>query len=304
VIQYSQAKRVSDGAYISTSSPTHKWYDAPQSSDGAFVSTVDASGICAILFWLLTQRTLVHGRDELPHLQFYDRINDVSKEAAKSIDIRRTATLGDQLRKYLLTTFDRAFGYPGHHPWTLDDFECRLRSILQLLIPVEPKLDAVDGIIQELASIAEASSTTSTMMDNVYEDKFKQASQAFCQSKKNFVETGRNQYIWSDGGCAWVCHPHTSMNECYNDDILTYQSSQGRITITYSIIVRCLAKCNEEGRVIVLSISSDVNGRTIEIPIGEYSTAQDYQKDVVELFQVELKNLFLAVYKQRTEKCS
>ncbi|CAF1650079.1 unnamed protein product, partial [Adineta ricciae] len=212
----------------------------------------------------------------------------------------RTATLGDQLKKYLLNTFDRAFGYPGHHPWTLDDLECRLKSILHLLIPVEPKLDAVDGIIQELISISDPSTVTSTVMDNVYDEKFEKASQTFYQAKKHFIDSGRNQYEWSYGCCTWIHHPQKSINECYNDDILTYHSSRGRTTTTYSIIVRCLAKCSEEGRVIALSISSDVNGRTIEIPIGEYSTAQDYHKDVVELFQVELKNLLLAVYIERT----
>ncbi|CAF1416937.1 unnamed protein product [Adineta ricciae] len=311
VINFSQAVRASNRTHIATTSSANKWYDAPQSNDEAFVSTVDASDVCGILFWLLTKNKPVRSRAELPHQQFYDRINDVSRNAAQAIgmcpelnalhlDTRRTATLGDQLKKYLLNTFDRAFGYPGHHPWTLDDLECRLKSILHLLIPVEPKLDAVDGIIQELIFISNPSTVTSTVMDNVYDEKFEKASQAFYQAKKHFIDSGRNQYEWSYGCCTWIHHPQKSINECYNDDILTYHSSRGGTTTTYSIIVRCLAKCSEEGRVIVLSISSDVNGRTIEIPIGEYSTAQNYHKDVVELFQVELKNLLLAVYIERT----
>ena len=85
VINFSRAIMASTETYIATTSSANKWYDAPQSNDEAFVSTVDASDVCGILFWLLTKSKPVRGSTELPHQQFYDRINDVSRNAAKSI---------------------------------------------------------------------------------------------------------------------------------------------------------------------------------------------------------------------------
>jgi hypothetical protein len=51
--------------------------------------------------------------------------------------------------------------------------------------------------------------------------------------------------------------------------------------------------------VITLSISSNVNGKTIQMPIGQYSTAQDYATNVQENFITELTNMLLAIYKER-----
>jgi hypothetical protein len=60
-----------------------------------------------------------------------------------------------------------------------------------------------------------------------------------------------------------------------------------------------LARSSEEGRVMTLFISSNVNGKTIQMPIGQYSTAQDYITIVQENFKTELMNMLLAIYKQR-----
>jgi hypothetical protein len=206
--------------------------------------------------------------------------------------------LEEQLKMYLMDTFDCAFGYPHHHPWTINDLECRLKSILQLLKPIEPKLNTIDGILQELISISDSLPIPPITANDAQRDAFEKASEAFYQAKKHFLENGQNQYEWSDGRCTWVHSPHSSINEYRNDDVLTYHFLRGRTTTSFSVIITCLASCHEEGSVMTLSISSNVNGKTIRMPIGQYSTAQDFT-NVQENFKTELKNLLLAIYKER-----
>jgi hypothetical protein len=213
------------------------------------------------------------------------------------LDKDRQITLEEQLKMYLIDTFDRAFGYPHYHPWTINDLECRLKSILQLLKPIEPELNTIDSIFQKLISISDSLPTPPIAANDAQGRAFEKASKAFFQAKKHFLENGQNQYEWSDGGCAWVHSPHSSINERHNDDILTYYSIRGRRT--YSVIITCWASCIEEGRVMTLSISSNVNGKAIRMPIGQYSSAQDYAANVQENFRTELTNLLLAVYKER-----
>jgi hypothetical protein len=213
--------------------------------------------------------------------------------------MNRQIPLEEQLKRYLMDTFDRAFGYPHHHPWTINDLKCRLESILQLLTPIEPKLNTIDAIFQELILMSGSLTTPPITVNDAQRNAFEKASKAFCQAKKHFLENRQNQYEWSDGHCTWVHSPHSSINECRNDDVLTYYSFRGRTTTPYSVIVTCLASCSEEGCVITLSISSNVNGKTIQMPIGQYSTAQDYVTNVQENFITELTNMLLAIYKER-----
>ncbi len=58
-------------------------------------------------------------------------------------------------------------------------------------------------------------------------------------------------------------------------------------------------KLNSMIKSAVKSISSNVNGKTIRTPIGQYSTAKDYVTNAQENFRTELPNLILAVYKER-----
>jgi hypothetical protein len=205
----------------------------------------------------------------------------------------------DQLRNYLIDTFDRGFGYPHYHLWTINDLECRLESIRELLLPSDPNLNTIDAIFQQLVSISDLAPPISVVANSVQQGAFQKASEAFCQAKKYFLEDRRNQYSWSDGYCTWVAGPLSSVNEYRHDDVLTYQSFSGRMVTSYPVIVTCLASLNEDGYVMTLSIGSSINGKMNRIPIGHFSVAQDYVKEVQENFRTELKNLLLAIYKER-----
>jgi serine/threonine protein kinase len=84
ILNFSQAVIVSNRTHTSVTSSTEKWYHAPQIDDRGFSSTVDSSGSCAILLWLLTQIDPRHDNDELPHQQARDKLNDMIKSAVKS----------------------------------------------------------------------------------------------------------------------------------------------------------------------------------------------------------------------------
>jgi hypothetical protein len=211
----------------------------------------------------------------------------------------RQILLEEQLRRYLIDTFDRAFGYPHYHPWMINDLKCRLESILRLLMPREPKLNTTDGIFQELISISDSIPTPPMIVYDTQRDAFEKASKVFCQAKKYFLENGKNQYRWSNGHCAWIHNPHSSINERHNDDVLIYRSFRGETIISYSVIITCVARSSDEGRIMTLFISSDVNGKMIEIPIGQYSTAQEYATIAQDSFITELTNLILAIYNEQ-----
>ncbi|CAF1173097.1 unnamed protein product [Adineta steineri] len=299
VLNFNQATIVSDRTYIPVTTSAQKWYHARQIDDKGLSSTIDPSAICAILFWLLTQIDPQHDNDALPHQQAREKFDDMIKSTIKFVDMSQQIVPKEHLKMYLMDTFDRAFGYPHHHPWTINDLECRLKSILQLLTPIEPKLDTADGIFQELISISDVVSIPPIATSSTQRDAFAKASEAFYQAKKHFLDNGQNKYEWSDGHCIWVYNPHSSINERHNHDVLTYHFTRGRTTTSYSVIIMCLASCSEEGSVMTLSIGSDINGKTIRMPIGQYSTAQDYIADVQEKFKTELRNLLLAIYNER-----
>jgi hypothetical protein len=160
-------------------------------------------------------------------------------------------------------------------------------------------LNTIDGIFQELTSIGNSVPTPPVPIYDAQQDAFDKASQAFCRAKKYFLENGNNAYKWSHGLCTWVHHPYNSINERRNDDVLIYRSFRGEMIISYSVIITCLARPTEGGHVMALFISSNVNGKTIEMPIGQYSTAQDYSTIAEENFKIELTNLLLAIYNEQ-----
>ena len=113
------------------------------------------------------------------------------------------------------------------------------------------------------------------------------------------MDDDQSPYEWSDGHCTWQESPHSSIDECRNDDVLIYHSFRRGNTIRYSMIISCWASLTEERRLITFAIGSCANGKMIRIPIGQFPTSQDYANDVRDSFKAELKTLLLAIYKDR-----
>ena len=200
---------------------------------------------------------------------------------------------------YLTDTFVRAFGYPNQHLWNIGDLKCRLQSIHELIAPSDPMLNSTEAIVKALASVSKVQPPRTIPPNDGRQAAFQKASQAFCQAKANFENNGSQQYEWSEGNCTWQESPHSSIDECRNDDVLSYCSLQGRTTTINSLIITCWASLTEERSLITLAIGGCANGKMIRMPLGQYSTSQDYTNDVRESFKTELKNLLLAIYTEK-----
>ena len=85
ILNFNQALIVSNRTPIPvSSSSTQKWYSPSQFVDQGMSSTIDPSGSCAILFWLLTQTCPRHDNAELPHEQARDKLDDMIRNTVKS----------------------------------------------------------------------------------------------------------------------------------------------------------------------------------------------------------------------------
>ena len=197
-----------------------------------------------------------------------------------------------------MDTFDRGFGYPHYYPWMIGDLKSRLESIHELLSPNNAMLDTPDTIFQELTSLSNSTPPPAIAI-GTEQNAFLKASKAFSQAKQYFLRDGQSPYSWSDGYCTWLNNPHNFINECHHDDVLTYHSFRRNMTTNHSVVITCLASLSESRDVISLSIGSSVNGKMIFLPIGHYLIAQEYGTDVQRNFEIELKNLLLAIAKER-----
>jgi hypothetical protein len=202
------------------------------------------------------------------------------------------------LKTYLTDTFNIGLGYPEYQPWTINDLECRLESIHELISPSNPKIDTIETAFQNLITASTATVPITPLIPHVLQDIFEKASYAFQQAKTNFSESNLNQYSWSDGSCTWWDSTQIPINERRHDDILTYCSWIRNKSSICSIIITCLATVSDNGS-ITLSIGSTVNGKMSRIPIGRYDKNQNYFKEFQDGFIIELKNLLISICKER-----
>ncbi|CAF1502161.1 unnamed protein product [Rotaria magnacalcarata] len=266
------------------------WYQPPQAYIQSFKNsaTNDASAIAAILLWLLTDKIPQHHENILPH-RLPEVLDRIDEKILNAIDF----TNGNQLKTYLIDTFNRAFGFPNYEPWTIEELDCRIESILELLVSSDSKRNTIEDIFQDLLDLTTSPKLMSTASD--HPPAIQKAADAFARVKQKFLKSNEDRYVWHDGYCTWLINKQNSVDEYRHDDILTYY----RRNQNYSIITICFASINDEGRVITLSIGSTVQGKMIRIPLGQYSVAQDYVKELQETFNMELRNLLLSIYNKQ-----
>ena len=206
-----------------------------------------------------------------------------------------------QLKNYLFDTFSIAFGYPQHSPWFINDLQCRLESIHELLSPRNPRLDTTETVFGDLISISHLTRDIPAAITNAPQGAFQKAAMAFQLAKKNFLSLYNHQFFWFDGGCKWVESIEMGENERRHDDVLTYeyQDRARRLSGNFSIIITCIATLADGGNLITLSLGSSVNGKICRIPIGRYSIAQNIAADVQKNFAMELGNLIKSIAKER-----
>ena len=77
VINFSQALISSGRINQEMPLPVTTWYQAAQSKEPGLVATVDTTGICAVLLWLITKVNPRFDTEEAPHQQVRDKINQM-----------------------------------------------------------------------------------------------------------------------------------------------------------------------------------------------------------------------------------
>jgi serine/threonine protein kinase len=84
LLNFSQAVSALNSTDLTVASSTQKWYQPLHATTTTLSSTVDASGVCAIIFWLLTKVDPRHNNNELPHQEARENLNQIIDHAVKS----------------------------------------------------------------------------------------------------------------------------------------------------------------------------------------------------------------------------
>lgn len=205
------------------------------------------------------------------------------------------------MKNYLLDTLDRAFGYPQYPLWSIDDLECRLESIRELLLPRDSKFDTIGSIFKDLVSNYDSTGKASSIVTSNSNDLLQQAAHAVQMGKRSLesLNNVNELYTWSEGNCIWSNEIQSEINEYRHDDILTYEYRDGRTYRSLSLIITCIALLIDEEDSVILSISTTVNGKTFRIPIGRSTSTRIFETVVKENFPIEMHNLIKSVAKER-----
>lgn len=220
-----------------------------------------------------------------------------------SLDSQRRPNIEiQQLRAYLMDTFNMAFGYPDYPPWTVSDLACRLESIHELLVPRNSNLIERSDVFQDLLSThADPLPADDDRLD-ADSDLFRKASRVFQLGKAGYLTQStdpRHQYSWSDLACKWLDSTQTPSNERRHDDILTYYHQEKRTSASCSVLITCLAVFVKQENRVHLSIGSASNGVMCRVPLGYLQDSDQDLQEKVQYFVVELNNLIISISKQR-----
>ncbi|CAF1008546.1 unnamed protein product [Adineta ricciae] len=301
IISFSNAHIKSETNICSDSLSKQSWCQPWQSDTkvSQWLSSIDTTSICALLFWLITHTVPTHDDEGkiLPN-ERNDARERLETEIVTQYSKKKKSDDVKCLTRYLNDTFSYAFGYPDYPPWTIDDLEVRLESICELICPSDKNLHSIEEISQCTLSIAQVPKQLPPRQSIAQQNIFVKASYAFSEAKQIFFKLHNQRYSWSYGDCIWLSNSYSLLDEHQNYDILMYHELQRNMVRYCPTIIVCLASFLEKERMITFSIGSPVNGKMLRFPIGQYSTDQDCEEEFRENFQIELKHLLLALYKQ------
>lgn len=209
-----------------------------------------------------------------------------------------------QLKNYLIDTCDMAFGYPQYSLWSINNLECRLELIHELLRPANTQLNTTEVIFKNLVTSSQSMKTPSSLTaKNVSNDAFQKMALAIPLAKKKIANLSSTtiEYSWSnEENCTWLDSMQTAgANGRRHDDILTYSYRDRRMSGSVSIIITFIAVLIDEEKSIKLSISSTVNGKTCRIPIDRYAVSENFDALIQRNFLDELQNLIKSIAKER-----
>ncbi|CAF1167056.1 unnamed protein product [Adineta steineri] len=320
-IDWSEYDRTDDVVTELGDSLGNRWYRVPQLDKHDIIkmtakekndlfhvirrsSTIDASSICAIFFWMLTQIVPQTNRDKDTNLAPHQRESaNIKKKIDQTISNitglsnAESQMLAKRLQLYLMTTFDKGFEFADRQ-WTIEQLNYRLqliRNTLESLKTASSLLETLEDVSDALIKLGD---TASSAVPSPYEIRspLDKAASAFVFAKTRFIENHQRGYKWTDGGCQWSDDVNHMVERKHYDTLTYYLLNQN-----WSIIVCFTANVNETGQSVFLSIGSIVHGLYIGIPIGEYATNSNSldKSDIYTNFERELKNLIHLICKRK-----
>lgn len=212
-------------------------------------------------------------------------------------------TAQSRLKTYLMDTFDRAFGYPKHQPWTLCDLQVRLEVLHNLLVPGKI-YNSCSAVFQDLALMS-GNRTTNTAHSSLLDhgrNAFETAARVITEAKRAFVAKNPNHYRWSSGDCAWIDASTATSVQCQHNDILIYASLINGRLVDEHLMITFFAQLSENHRMITISIGTTCFGKDVRIPVVYQGEGEDYSNTFQERFETEFKSLLVAIKKERESR--
>jgi serine/threonine protein kinase len=244
--------------------------------------SIDASSICAHLYWLLTKK--IPGEEHAkkgeppPHEKIMEDDpniwNNIIQQAIKAEGKLRLVIskwkqwirsfycidLGSKcsearLKRYLFDVFDRGFA-DATHQWTVDQLLCHLNIMCNYL---DTDIVNSDQSLNLLSDLIFSSKSASLF------DQFSPAAHMFERAKKYFVEKSSSASIIYHWGTStkfsWI--NELAVHQRTNVDLLHYYDRDFKMQ---AIEIYCVAKMDEKMG-INMFVGSIINGINLQLPV-------------------------------------
>ncbi|CAF3973232.1 unnamed protein product [Rotaria magnacalcarata] len=182
--------------------------------------TLDSTGVCCILYWLITGKWL----DQMSTVNFCYQASDLEQIINKKLgDIDDTTKVNEQL----LHTFDRAFG-PVDNRWHVDE-------LVEHLTTIDTCLNDFEAV-----HIDKFFPAPSTMDMLPLDDPYSRTVTMLARIKQNFTQQYTTVAKWSHDKNWWSIKTHD--NEVKNMDELIYNHQERHCTVP----IVCIAKIEHD----------------------------------------------------------
>ncbi|CAF1104598.1 unnamed protein product [Rotaria magnacalcarata] len=182
--------------------------------------TLDSTGVCCILYWLITGKWL----DQMSTVNFCYQASDLEQIINKKLgDIDDTTKVNEQL----LHTFDRAFG-PVDNRWHVDE-------LVEHLTTIDTCLNDFETV-----HIDKFFPAPSTMDMLPLDDPYSRTVTMLARIKQNFTQQYTTVAKWSHDKNWWSIKTHG--NEVKNMDELIYNHQERHCTVP----IVCIAKIEHD----------------------------------------------------------
>ncbi|CAM4826376.1 unnamed protein product [Rotaria magnacalcarata] len=241
--------------------------------------TIDVTGICAILFWLITGREPKECKNiwgQPPH-QCHQNLKIIEKKIAEVTAFRMEMKINEHLKNHLLLTFDHCFADPNQQ-WTLEKVEYELDFMISLLTIDQKQSNYfpnIDYVNNEISSIF-----------ITLEDPFVYVISLIHHLKKEFENRYSKLIRWLNIGKGnWRYQDKQIENQDTLDFI--YQGKPISIDLIWNV------KFSEEQQFLMNLIAKLPKNIDFELPLGTWGRNQQTSgfEVILRFFEIEMKIL-------------